>query len=347
MKKARKLLGLFPIILFILLEIVVLMDNEFSISVENFEILFETFFNNVFNVTNGDALQILTKITIIIFAISMIVLPIMVIVVYFIRKRQNKGRISSYFFIKFLLALVGILVVIVNFGQTPNTIALILMDLFMLVSIAYFILSLIEVSKTIALINIEDLYENVEGIQEDKQASISLEDEETEEEDEFDIADGDDENNFILDGFKSFEEKFITADEQLKNNYSIIKNELMRYEKMKSRISKTCETFRISNILLAKIAIRGKKIKLYLALDPESIDFATYHQIDVSMKKKYEMTPSCFNIKSNLSVKKALQLIKFTCGQIRAHRLENYQEVDFSKQFLNKENKFPEIKEEK
>ena len=123
----------------------------------------------------------------------------------------------------------------------------------------------------------------------------------------------------------------VTVDDiRIKDEEDFSDDEFQLGEEEEEKGQEYYESFHVGNLQIAKIAIRGKKIKLYLALDPYAIDYATYHQKDVGDKRAYANTPSCFNIKSNLSVKKAHQLIVFTLSQIRASKRENFVEIDYT-----------------
>ena len=61
--------------------------------------------------------------------------------------------------------------------------------------------------------------------------------------------------------------------------------------------------------LVAKIYIRGKSIKCYLALDPNAYEFTKFHHRDASGKKAYELVPFKMSIRSPRSVKRTKNLI--------------------------------------
>ena len=94
---------------------------------------------------------------------------------------------------------------------------------------------------------------------------------------------------------KSFEVYLRTGDEQVKDNYSQIKNELLsygihsRYTQMRENFSKKGLTMsRVKpekNLRLqAKLLIRGKFLKLYLNVDPSVVDAKYFRTKDVSSK---------------------------------------------------------------
>ncbi len=105
-----------------------------------------------------------------------------------------------------------------------------------------------------------------------------------------------------------FDERLVAAEKDLKDNYNELKNEILAYG-VKSRISNSGDTFRLHRKAFVKITIAGKGLKLYFALNPADYAESTIPVIDASDKNIYEETPLAFKVKSNLSVKRAKQLI--------------------------------------
>lgn len=105
-----------------------------------------------------------------------------------------------------------------------------------------------------------------------------------------------------------FDERLMAAEKGLKDNYNELKNEILSYG-VKSRLSNSGDTFRLHRKTYVKISIAGKGLKLYFALNPSDYAESTIPVIDVSNKGIYEETPLAFKVKSDLSVKRAKQLI--------------------------------------
>ena len=108
---------------------------------------------------------------------------------------------------------------------------------------------------------------------------------------------------------RSFTARVIQAPDSLKNYYSEIKNELMSYSLVKSRISWKHDAFNRGRLQLAKLVVRGKSLCLYLALDPAAYEVEKYHQVDQSGKNAYAKVPMMVRIKSDLGLRKAKFLI--------------------------------------
>ena len=341
MKLIKRFLGTFAILFFLAMEAKLVLDNDLSTKITQLTTNLDIFINEIFCITKGSPLQITVKFSCILFFISLIALPIATAIVSYLRRKNNRGTIAVHFTVKFLLALLAIIFVIADYFATSDEVVCVLMLGFMYFTIGYFIVSLLQVSSVKAYIDIEHIMPSEDLPDNVTVDDIRIKDEEDFSDDEFQLGEEEtsqekEEQNPLIEAIsqkikaKTFLEKLSEAEPDLLKNYSTLKNDLMRYEKMKSRMSKYYESFHVGNLQIAKIAIRGKKIKLYLALDPYAIDYATYHQKDVGDKRAYANTPSCFNIKSNLSVKKAHQLIVFTLSQIRASKRENFVEIDYT-----------------
>ena len=126
---------------------------------------------------------------------------------------------------------------------------------------------------------------------------------------------------------KSYTARLIQAEETLKNNYVIIKQELLAYKKVKARISWNAETFSAGRIQCAKLTVRGKTLWLNLNLAPNNYVDSKYSIVDCSDKKKFAEVPVAVKIRSNRSVKYALDLIRDMMSGLGIIRTEKQQEV--------------------
>jgi hypothetical protein len=128
---------------------------------------------------------------------------------------------------------------------------------------------------------------------------------------------------------RTFMARLIQSDDEIKGYYGEIKNKFFSYKKVKSRISKKCETFNFGRTKLAKLDIRGKKIDLYLALDPaEFADQAKFYNFkDVSDKKPD--FPMLMKVNGPIKLKRALELIQILLEKVGAQPIENYEMQDF------------------
>ena len=114
----------------------------------------------------------------------------------------------------------------------------------------------------------------------------------------------------------TFAEKYALSSDELKERYAALQNALITTPKgtpkIKSRISKQCDTYRRNGEIVAKITIIGTSLRINLPLDcnaPEFNDGRTPH-VDESNKVVYEMVPFQFKVNSKLGLKRALALIE-------------------------------------
>lgn len=110
---------------------------------------------------------------------------------------------------------------------------------------------------------------------------------------------------------RSFEAKLIQSDDTVKRYYSELKNCLLSYKKVTSRISWRHESFRKGRPAAAKFVIRGKTLCLCLALDPENYEESKYIVDDMSRYARFAGTPLMYRIKNERRLRYAKELIAF------------------------------------
>ena len=107
---------------------------------------------------------------------------------------------------------------------------------------------------------------------------------------------------------KSFAVKMFETDPIILERYNELKNYIMSFKKIKSRVSNTADTFNIGREQLFKLSTSGKSLKLYLNLDVNKIE-SRFNIIDQGDVKSYEQVPAFLRIKSNRAMKYAYELI--------------------------------------
>ncbi len=126
---------------------------------------------------------------------------------------------------------------------------------------------------------------------------------------------------------KSFTAKLIQSDDEVKGWYSSLKNALLGYKKVNSRISWRTDSINRGRTKLAKFAIRGKTLRLYLALNPD--DYAdTKYKVERTENKRYEEVPCLYRIKNARRAKYALELIATLAEKFGLQPVEREQ-VDY------------------
>lgn len=175
-----------------------------------------------------------------------------------------------------------------------------------------------------------------EPVTEEEPAAVPIADEAMEEEDVLplpavDIAGGDQAGFYVYS--RSFLSKLMKSCDDYKRYYSVIKNELLSYRRVHSRYSWPRESFRYSRALVAAMAVRGKTLCLYLALDPhdeQQFKPNKYHQRDVSDVKLYSDVPFMVRVKSERGLKRALALIAILMQTLGAVKNPRFVATDYT-----------------
>lgn len=133
--------------------------------------------------------------------------------------------------------------------------------------------------------------------------------------------------------------KLITATDVVKNRYSELKNYMLSYKKARANMSRARESFYLGRKCYARIAVRGKTLCLYLALNPAN--YAERYKVeDVLAVKQYVDTPCLLRIRSDRAVRHAKTLIDELMASIGAvavdRKPENYAELFKSIEQLEK-----------
>jgi len=131
---------------------------------------------------------------------------------------------------------------------------------------------------------------------------------------------------------KSFSAKLIQSEDKVKEYYSVLKNYLLSYKKIKNRISWKWETFRLGRKMLAKLKIRGKTLSVCLALDPKEYEGSKFHVQDVSGVASYAETPCMYKIKNDKRLRYVKELIDRLMLESGTTRGEE-QSVDYVSQY--------------
>lgn len=179
--------------------------------------------------------------------------------------------------------------------------------------------------------------QSVEAVQEeDEKDEPDDEDDENEDEDETEIAPqrqvartANGHVRYIIIKYnKSFTAKLIQSSDINKEYYSQLKNELLSYSGIKARTSWKYETFYAGRQTFARLSVRGKKLCLFLSLDPKNYVDTKYVIDDKSNVLAYEKTPLLYRIKNDRRLKYSKELIA-TAMQGRG-KTEEFKEVNYS-----------------
>lgn len=108
----------------------------------------------------------------------------------------------------------------------------------------------------------------------------------------------------------SFTSRLIQSEPPIQDYYTILKNALLSYKGVKARMSFNFESFNSGRVQCAKLNVKGKSFLVYLGLDLEEYNVNKYHFSDASDKPKFEKVPMMLKVKSDRSLKYALELIE-------------------------------------
>ena len=128
---------------------------------------------------------------------------------------------------------------------------------------------------------------------------------------------------------KSFMARIVLSSDEVQERYNVMKNALLSYKKVNARISWSYESIKSARTQLAKFAIRGKTLCMYLALDPRSLTDSKYNISDESESKKYDTVPCCLRLTSKRSIKWGLELIEKMAAELGLETNPKYAQVNY------------------
>jgi predicted transport protein len=128
----------------------------------------------------------------------------------------------------------------------------------------------------------------------------------------------------------SFTGRLHQAPEAVASYYSDIKNAFLRYKKVKSRISWSCDTITFGREQLAKLVLTQKTLYVYLALSPKELEGTKYFFKDESDIKKYEKVPLRVRVRSDRGVKYTIELIEKIAESKELQLAKNYEVADYT-----------------
>ena len=112
---------------------------------------------------------------------------------------------------------------------------------------------------------------------------------------------------------KSFTGKMSQATKEQKVYYGELKNYMLSFKGVNSRVSWNYDSFNIGRKKAVKIAFRGQTLVAYLALDPKEYAETKYYPHDMSNTSRFAETPMMVKIKSERGVKFAKELMDKVC----------------------------------
>lgn len=136
---------------------------------------------------------------------------------------------------------------------------------------------------------------------------------------------------------RSVTANIIQADEQTKDWYSEIKNYIMSFKGVKSKLSWKFETFSRGRDQLIKLKLRGKTILVYLALTEEQVDKERY-SYEYNGTKLFADVPIMVKIKNGLGLRRAKELVDLVMSSFAIEVNPKAKNVDYTKVYPYEEN---------
>lgn len=123
----------------------------------------------------------------------------------------------------------------------------------------------------------------------------------------------------------TFTQKILACDEVMQERYDELKNYALRFQKLKSRLSRKFDSINLGRLHFVKISVAGKTLKLYLNMDMSDTD-PKFHCVDVSKKVSYATVPVMLRIKSDRGMRYAKILID-RCAERHGFKLRRKKKV--------------------
>lgn len=128
---------------------------------------------------------------------------------------------------------------------------------------------------------------------------------------------------------RSFLARLTQADDEVKQRYSILKNYLLSYAKVKPALSWKRERFSVGRNTFACFVLRGKKLCLCFAADPKRFDDTKYKVIDLSVRSPNSKLPCKYRITSERRVKYAQEIIDMLLAELSVEKLTEHLEQNY------------------
>ena len=137
---------------------------------------------------------------------------------------------------------------------------------------------------------------------------------------------------------RSYQSRLAQSQGNIQDYYNVIKNLLLSYKGVKSRISWNFESFNVGRTPLAKFNAKTRTLYVYIALSPEELADTKYNFADMSEKKKYAAVPVLLKVKGDRKFKHALELITKLCEEkLQLPKKKNFSEEDYRTPFKTTE----------
>ena len=137
---------------------------------------------------------------------------------------------------------------------------------------------------------------------------------------------------------RSYLSRLAQSQGSIQDYYNAIKNLLLSYKGVKSRVSWNFESFNVGRTPLAKFNAKTRTLYVYIAFSPEELADTKYNFTDMSAKKKYAAVPVLIKIKGERKFKHALELLTKLCEEkLQLPKKKTFTETDYRMPFKTTE----------
>ena len=136
---------------------------------------------------------------------------------------------------------------------------------------------------------------------------------------------------------KGFAFRLAQSNDEVKNYYDIVKNELLSYKDVKSKVSFKHEVFKIRKNILAKLKFRGKTLCVYLNLNPQDYENTKYKVEDMSEVSSNTNLPAMYRVNLPRRAKYVKDLISDLMKKMSIEKIDK-EFVKYSSDCKQKEN---------
>ena len=137
---------------------------------------------------------------------------------------------------------------------------------------------------------------------------------------------------------RSYLSRLAQSQGSIQDYYNAIKNLLLSYKGVKSRVSWGFESFNVGRTPLAKFNAKTRTLYVYIGISPEELADTKYNFTDMSAKKKYAAVPVLLKVKGDRKFKHALEIITKLCEEkLQLPKKKNFTETDYRTPFKTTE----------
>lgn len=132
---------------------------------------------------------------------------------------------------------------------------------------------------------------------------------------------------------RTFIDKIKKASPELKQIFNIVKNEFMKYSGVTNKLTNSYDCFYLGRKQVAKLSLTSKKVKVYLAADPNKYPERQFPHKDLSSKKSQVRTPYYTLVKSQLSVKRINKVYADVMAENNISVNPDYKPIDYATKY--------------